>query len=87
MLILSRKTGEKIVIGDSIVVVVKRISGQRVTIGIEAPHDVHIVRSELEPMTQPAPMPPPVAAPTSPPEGGLALHVPIDTPFTPAKPR
>lgn len=47
MLVLSRKIGEKVVIGDGIVVVVKRILGQRVTFGIEAPEDVRIVRGEL----------------------------------------
>lgn len=47
MLVLSRKIGEKVVIGDGIVVVVKRIHGQRVTFGIEAPESVRIVRGEL----------------------------------------
>jgi carbon storage regulator CsrA len=50
MLILSRKAGEKIVIGDGIVLVVKRIAGQRVTLGIEAPGNVHIMRGELQPV-------------------------------------
>lgn len=47
MLVLSRKIGEKIVIADSIVVVVKKVLGQRVTFGIEAPKEVRIVRGEL----------------------------------------
>ena len=47
MLVLSRKIGEKVVIGDGIVVVVKRIHGQRVTFGIQAPDSVRIVRGEL----------------------------------------
>jgi carbon storage regulator len=47
MLVLSRKIGEKVVIGDGIVLVVKRILGQRVTFGIEAPEEVRIVRGEL----------------------------------------
>lgn len=50
MLILSRKIGEKIMIGDSIEVTVSRISGNRVTLGISAPSHVHIVRSEIEPI-------------------------------------
>jgi carbon storage regulator CsrA len=50
MLILSRKVGERIVIGDGVVLVVKRIMGQRVTLGIEAPKSVHIVRGELKPL-------------------------------------
>jgi len=49
VLILRRKVGEKIVIGDGIVVVVTRVSGTRVTLGIEAPSSVHIVRGELRP--------------------------------------
>jgi len=47
MLVLSRKVGEKLIIGDNITVVVSRVSGNRVTIGIEAPPDVRIVRGEL----------------------------------------
>ncbi len=47
MLVLSRKVGEKVVIGDGIVLVVRRILGQRVTFGIEAPESVRIVRGEL----------------------------------------
>ena len=43
MLILSRKVGEKIVIGDGITVVVSRVSGDRVTLGFEAPPEVRIL--------------------------------------------
>ena len=49
MLVLSRKVGERIVIGQGVTLVVKRIAGQRVTLGIEAPQDIHIVRGELTP--------------------------------------
>ncbi len=52
MLILRRKVGEKIVIGEGITVVVSRVSGGRVTLGIEAPSDVHIVRGELRPFDE-----------------------------------
>ena len=48
MLVLSRKAGERIVIGDNIAVVVNRVAGNRVTLGIEAPQRVKIVRGELE---------------------------------------
>lgn len=48
MLVLSRKRGESLVIGDRIRVSVQRIVGNRVTLGIEAPGDVHILRGELE---------------------------------------
>ena len=47
MLVLSRKVGEKIVIGDSIVVEVVKVKGNRVTLGLVAPADVTIMRSEL----------------------------------------
>ena len=48
MLVLSRKEGERLVIGDNVVVTVNRISGNRITLGIEAPRDVRIVRGELD---------------------------------------
>lgn len=48
MLVLSRKVGEQLVIGENIRVVVHRVAGNRVTIGIEAPNDVRIVRGELQ---------------------------------------
>ncbi|MEM8733951.1 MAG: carbon storage regulator [Planctomycetota bacterium] len=47
MLVLSRKEGEKLVIGDNITLVVSKIAGNRVTVGIEAPADVKIFRGEL----------------------------------------
>lgn len=48
MLVLSRKVGDSIRIGDNIEIVVNRISGNRVTIGVEAPKDVRILRGEVE---------------------------------------
>jgi carbon storage regulator len=50
MLVLSRKEGEKIVIGEGVVLTINRIAGNRVAIGIEAPRDVRIVRGELAPL-------------------------------------
>ena len=47
MLVLSRRDGEEIVIGDDIVVKVLSIDGGRVRVGIEAPMSVQIRRSEL----------------------------------------
>jgi carbon storage regulator CsrA len=47
MLVLSRRVGERLVIGDNITVVVNRMAGNRVSLGIEAPDDVRIVRGEL----------------------------------------
>jgi carbon storage regulator len=53
MLVLSRKVGERIQIGDNITLVINRIAGNRVTLGIEAPTHVRIVRSELAPLEAP----------------------------------
>lgn len=47
MLVLSRKVGESIVIGNNIEVRVTAIAGNRVRIGIQAPDDVSILRGEL----------------------------------------
>lgn len=48
MLVLSRKSGEKIHVGEEIVVEVKRVTGTRVTIAIQAPRDLRILRGELK---------------------------------------
>jgi len=47
MLVLSRKQNERIRVGDSVVVTVVRVSGDRVRIGIEAPAHVRVLRDEL----------------------------------------
>lgn len=47
MLVLSRKTGERILLGDDIRITVVRISGGGVRLGIEAPADVAVVREEV----------------------------------------
>lgn len=49
MLILSRKVGEQIVIGQNIVVSVQKVGGNRVSLAIDAPREIHIMRSELPP--------------------------------------
>ena len=48
MLVLSRREQERIRLGDSIVVTIVRVAGDRVKIGIEAPREVLILRDELE---------------------------------------
>ena len=48
MLVLSRKVGERIHVGNDIILEVRRISGNRVTLALEAPRDVRILRGELE---------------------------------------
>ena len=47
MLVLSRKQGEKVIIGNGIAVTVLEVQGNRVRLGIEAPDDVRILREEL----------------------------------------
>jgi carbon storage regulator len=47
MLVLTRKVGERIHIGDGIVVTVVRIQNDKVRIGVEAPTDVAIHREEV----------------------------------------
>lgn len=47
MLVLSRKTGERILIGDDVAITVVRIGPNSVRIGIEAPKSMNIVREEL----------------------------------------
>jgi carbon storage regulator len=47
MLVLSRKAGERILIGDDVAITVVRIGPNSVRIGIEAPRAMNIVREEL----------------------------------------
>ena len=47
MLILSRKKGESIKIGDDIEIFVSEIKGDKVRLGISAPDDMKICRTEL----------------------------------------
>ena len=47
MLVLSRKAGERLLIGDDIAITIVRIGPNSVRIGIEAPRDMNIVREEL----------------------------------------
>lgn len=48
MLVLSRKKAEKIVIDGDIVIEVLAVNGDRVRLGIEAPKNVPILRSEVK---------------------------------------
>lgn len=47
MLVLSRKKGERILIGDDVVVTIVRTGVEVVRIGIDAPRDKNIIREEL----------------------------------------
>jgi carbon storage regulator len=52
MLVLSRKEGEAIFIGENVKIVVVEIDRGKVRLGIEAPRDVPIYRQELLPLAQ-----------------------------------
>jgi len=54
MLVLSRKVGEKLMIGDQVTIVVSRVAGNRVTLGIEAPLEVPVLRAEISTAVKPA---------------------------------
>jgi carbon storage regulator len=47
MLVLTRKAGERIHIGDNIVVTISRIQGDKVRVGIDAPADIEVHREEV----------------------------------------
>lgn len=47
MLVLSRKTGQKLIINDNIEVIVIETRGEFVRLGIKAPRDVSIYREEI----------------------------------------
>jgi carbon storage regulator len=48
MLILSRREGERLVIGGNVIVTIKQVCGKRVQVGIEAPDHVRVLRQEIE---------------------------------------
>jgi carbon storage regulator len=52
MLVLSRKLGEKIYIGENICITVVDIDRGKIRLGIEAPRDIPIYRQELLPLNQ-----------------------------------
>jgi carbon storage regulator len=54
VLVLSRKSQERIQIGDQITISVLAVKGNVVRIGIEAPTNIHIVRGELPPLDKTA---------------------------------
>lgn len=47
MLVLSRRIGESLLLGDDIEIRILGINGSQVRVAIKAPADVHIVRKEL----------------------------------------
>ncbi|HEY0249484.1 MAG TPA: carbon storage regulator CsrA [Gryllotalpicola sp.] len=47
MLVLTRKIGESVVIGENITVTVIDVKGDTVRVGIDAPREVSVKRSEI----------------------------------------
>ena len=47
MLILTRRVGEKLIIGEDVTVTVLSVKGNQVRIGIDAPRDVAVNREEI----------------------------------------
>lgn len=47
MLVLSRHVNEKVMIGDSIVVTIVEVRGDKVRLGIDAPNEVPVHRQEV----------------------------------------
>ena len=47
MLVLSRKVGERILVGDNVTITVVRLTNGGVRLGIEAPTEMSVVREEV----------------------------------------
>lgn len=78
MLVLTRRTEESVVIGGNIVITVLGVEGEKVKLGIDAPREVTILRSELldaiEQQNRLAEKPASLAEPPA--RGGLLDHLP-----------
>ena len=48
MLVLTRKTGEEFVINGNIRLKIVHVKGQKVRVGVEAPENIHVLRSEIQ---------------------------------------
>jgi carbon storage regulator len=66
MIVFRRKKRDQIIINGNIVVTVMNIRGSRVSLGIEAPDGVRILRTELEPRASQTPVAPVDATDSSP---------------------
>jgi carbon storage regulator len=47
MLVLSRKVGETIWIGEDVEIIITEVKGDQVKIGIQAPRSIDVIRGEL----------------------------------------
>lgn len=48
MLVLSRKRGETILVGDGVVITVQKVKGNHVSLSIKAPKETRILRGEVK---------------------------------------
>jgi carbon storage regulator len=55
MLILTRKVGESVLIGENIRIIVVQVRGKQVRLGIEAPPDLLVLRAEVKPDSEKKP--------------------------------
>ena len=80
MLVLSRKIGEKIHVGQDITIEVRRVAGNRVTLAVEAPREVRILRGELKEAAEAFDEPP--RSPKAPTETYIVTHDHLHLPST-----
>jgi carbon storage regulator len=52
MLVVSRKPGEGIVIGDDVTLTILEVRGKRVRLGFTAPSEIPIWREEIDPRSE-----------------------------------
>jgi carbon storage regulator len=52
MLILTRKVGETVLIGENIRIIVVQVQGKQVRLGIDAPPDLLVLRTEENPFPE-----------------------------------
>ena len=55
MLILTRKVGETVLIGENIRIIVVQVRGTQIRLGIEAPPDQLVLRKEVKPDSEKKP--------------------------------
>lgn len=84
MLVLTRKTGEQLVIADNITITIVEVGPGRVKIGIDAPSDVRVDRKEIHDRKQ-AEAPVPSTAPGF--HNRVANLAPVRRSVDPRKPR
>lgn len=61
MLVLTRRPGESVLIGEGVTVTVLAVEGQRIRLGVSAPREVKVLRSEIIPLLAVKKGDPPVA--------------------------